>query len=83
MEPVGGHRKLTRSTRELWSFMQKDRSFPRMERISERTSAIRSRLDGGFGKAGVKGRDERKVRALDTALPKQTLPYALFTDKAR
>jgi hypothetical protein len=41
--------------------------------------ADRSRLNGGFGKAGVKGRDERKERALDTVLPKQTLPHALFT----
>ena len=38
-------------------------------------------LHGGFGKNGVKGRDERKVRALDTALPKQTLHYALFSAK--
>src|SRR5271157_6524845 len=54
-----------------------------MERISERTSEIRSKLKAGFGKAGVKGRDERKERALDTVLPKQTLPYALFTAKRR
>jgi len=52
-----------------------------MERISERTSEIRSKLKAGFGKAGVKGRDERKERALDTVLPKQTLPYALYTAK--
>ena len=47
----------------------------------ERTSEIRSLLKGGFGKASVKGRDERKERALDTGLPKQTFPYALFTAK--
>ena len=55
--------------------------FPIMERISEKTSEIRSKLNCGFGKDGVKGRDERKERALDTALPKQTLPHALSTAK--
>jgi hypothetical protein len=82
---VGGtkwvHRKMIESTRELGSFMREEGCFSNMERISERTSAIRSKLHGGLGKAGVKGRDERKERALDTALPKQTLPYALFTAK--
>jgi hypothetical protein len=61
--------------------MQKDRSFPIMEAISERTSEIASKLNAGFGKDGVKGRDERKKRALDAVLPKQTLSHALFTDK--
>jgi hypothetical protein len=68
-------------TRELGSFMPDDGCFSNMERISERTSEIRSKLNCGFGKDGVKGRDERKVRALDTVLPKQTLPHALFTTK--
>ena len=68
-------------TRELGSFMPDDGCFSNMERISERTSEIRSKLHCGFGKDGVKGRDERKVRALDTVLPKQTLPHALFTTK--
>jgi hypothetical protein len=48
---------------------------------SQKEPEIRSKLNGGFGKAGVKGRDERKERALDTVLPKQTLLYALFTAK--
>lgn len=48
-----------------------------MGRISERTSEIRSKLNGGFGKAGVKGRDKRKERALDTGLTKQKLLHAL------
>ena len=61
--------------------MPDDGCFSNMERISERTSEIRSKLNCGFGKDGVKGRDERKVRALDTVLPKQTLPHALFTTK--
>lgn len=55
--------------------------FSNMERISERTSEIRSCSNGWFGKGCVKGRDERKERALDTALPKQTLLYALFMAK--
>ena len=50
-----------------------------MERISERKSEIRSKVDCGFGKAGVKGRDERQERALDTVLPKQTPYPAHFT----
>jgi hypothetical protein len=82
---VGGtewvHRKMIESTRELRSFMREDGRFSNMERISERTSEIRSKLHGGFGKAGVKGRDERKGRALDTVLPKQTLPHAHFLPK--
>jgi len=83
---VGGtrrvHRKMIESTRELMVvYAGRKTVFPNMERITERTSEIRSKLNGGFGKAGVKGRDERKERALDTVLPKQTLPYAFFTAK--
>jgi hypothetical protein len=82
---VGGtkwvHRKMIESTRELGSFMLEDGSFSTMERISERTSEIRSKLHCLFGKAGVKGRDERKERALDTVLPKQTPHPALFPAK--
>ena len=33
------------------------------------------------GEPGVKGRDERKERALDTGLPTPTPPYAIFTAK--
>jgi hypothetical protein len=79
MEPQGDHRKLNLFNVRAWVVYAERPTFPNMERISERTSAIRSRLDAGFGKAGIKGRDERKVRALDTSLPKQTPPYALFT----
>jgi hypothetical protein len=60
--------------------MPKDRSF-QIGRNLRKTSEIPSCSNDGFGKAGVKGRDERKVRALDTVLPKQSLPYALFTAK--
>jgi hypothetical protein len=69
------------STRELGSFMPERRIFSNMERISERTFEIRSCSNGGFGKDGIKGRDERKKRAIDTVLPKQTLLHALFTAK--
>jgi hypothetical protein len=61
--------------------MRKDRGFSTMEGISGRTSEIPSCSNDGFGKAGVKGRDERKERVLDTVLPKQTLPYALLPAK--
>ena len=60
--------------------MQKDRSF-QIWNESQNEPEIRSRLNGGFGKGGVKGRDERKVRALDTVLPKQKLPNALNMTK--
>ena len=60
--------------------MQKDRSF-QIWNESQNEPEIRSRLNGGFGKGGVKGRDERKVRALDTVLTKQKLPNALNTTK--
>jgi hypothetical protein len=82
MEPVGDHRKMIFfNVRALVSYAEIT-FFPIMERISERTSEIRSKLNGGFGKAGVKGRDERKERALDTVLPKQKPLYALFTAKS-
>ena len=58
--------------------MPEDGCFSDMERISERTSEIRSKLHGGFGKAGVEGGDERKVSALDTVLPKRTLPCSIY-----
>src|SRR5580658_1584076 len=44
---------------------------------------IRPKSNCGCGESGVKGRDERKVRALDTGLPTPTLPYAFFTAKSR
>ena len=75
-----GPSKMIGSTRELGSFSDA-RGFSTMEGISERTSEIPSCSNGGFGKAGVKGRDERKGRALDTVLPKQTLPHAHFLPK--
>ena len=50
-----------------------------MEGISERISEIPSCSQCGCGMAGVKGRDERKVRALDTCLPTQMLSYAHFS----
>jgi hypothetical protein len=37
MEPEGGHRKMIRSTRELWSFMQKDRFFQLWNEAQKRT----------------------------------------------
>jgi hypothetical protein len=77
MEPFGCHRKMIRSTRELWSFMQKGRFF-QLRNESQKEPEIRSLLNDGFGKAGVKGRDKRKERALDTVLPKQKLPYAFL-----
>ena len=40
----------------------KDR-FPDMVRISERTSEIRTHANGGSGRAGVKGQDERQSTA--------------------
>jgi hypothetical protein len=52
-----------------------------MEGISERTSEIPSKFNCGFGKDAVKGRDERKERALDNALSKQRMPHALLTAK--
>jgi hypothetical protein len=81
MEPVGCHRKMILIHVRAWVVDAERPVFPIMERISERTSETRSKLNGGFGKNAVKGRDERKDRALDTVLPKQTLPHALFTAK--
>jgi len=37
--------------------------FPTMVRISERTSEIRTKLNGGSGRGGVKGQDERQRTA--------------------
>jgi hypothetical protein len=63
--------------------MPKDRSFSNRKESQKERLRFLPAPGGGFGKNGVKGRDERKVRALDTVLPKQTLPYALFTAKTR
>jgi hypothetical protein len=50
------------STRELGSFMPKDR-FSGMERSSEKNSDLRSKFDYGSGRDGVKGQDERQSTA--------------------
>ena len=51
-----------------------------MGRISERTCDS-TQSNCGCGQAGVKGRDERKERALDTGLPTPTPLFAFFTAK--
>jgi hypothetical protein len=78
MGPVGCHRKMILLNVRAWVVYAERPIFANMERISERTSAIRSKLNGGFGKDAVKGRDEREERALDTVLPKQTPFHVLF-----
>ena len=46
----------------LGRLAMKDR-FPAMVRISERTSEIRTHANGGSGRVGVKGQDERQSTA--------------------
>jgi transposase-like protein len=54
-----------------------------MERISERTSEIRSCSNCGFGKTGVKGRDERKVRALDIEYQRTALCAVIIRESQK
>ena len=64
---VGGTSRLPSKVIEnqgasLGRLAMKDR-FPAMVRISERTSEIRTHANGGSGRVGVKGQDERQSTA--------------------
>jgi hypothetical protein len=61
--------------------MQKDR-FQLWNESSEKNSlSFVPNSTVGRGEPGLKGRDERKERALDPGLPTLTLFYALFSQQ--
>jgi len=69
------------STRELGSFMPKDGSFSnRKESQKERLRFLPAPMVG-LGRPVSRVEMNAKYSALDTVLPKQMLPYALFTAK--
>jgi hypothetical protein len=75
--------KMIRSTAELLVWSQKRRTVfqIRKEAQKKHLSFLPNSILGECGEPGVKGRDERKERALDTGLPTPTPLYALGYQK--
>ena len=70
-------------TCELGSFSMQD-GFSNIERISEKTSELRSYFDGGRGRGGIKGQDERqKTAPLTPPRPLQENPCQKSLDWSR